>query len=132
MDAGEDFHQSGFAGAVFADQGKHFRGADVQRYAVERLHAGEVLADIEDFEERSSRVHGVPLRLLAKQLVKLLTKVLDRDALLLSVNRLRILLAAVLGDDAEVDGIHAAGGDDATCPHAPGAAIILTDWKPNW
>ena len=30
VDAGEDFHERRFAGAVFADDGKHFAGLDVQ------------------------------------------------------------------------------------------------------
>ncbi len=52
VDAGQDLHQRRFAGAVLADEGQHLAGRDVQRHAVQRLHAGEVLADVADFEER--------------------------------------------------------------------------------
>ena len=145
VDAGEDLHQRGFAGPVLADQGQHLAGADGQRHAVEGLNAGEVLADVADFEERRCG-HGVTRRdgraggvsppvgaayrradarrspeesLLAQQLVQLVAELLDGDALLLAVDGLGVLLAAVLGDDAEVDGNDAVGRDASTCRRGP-------------
>jgi hypothetical protein len=43
--AGEDLHQRRLAGTVFTDQREHFTGADLERHAVERAHAGERLLD---------------------------------------------------------------------------------------
>ena len=51
VDAGQDFHERRFAGPVLADEGQHLAGVDGQRHAVEGLNAGEVLADVADFEE---------------------------------------------------------------------------------
>jgi hypothetical protein len=52
MDAAEDFHEGGFAGAVLADEGQDFAAGDAQMDVVQRDHAGETLADAAQFEER--------------------------------------------------------------------------------
>lgn len=52
VDAGEDFDQGGFAGAVFADEGVDFAGANIEGDAVERTHTGEFLDDVPGFEKR--------------------------------------------------------------------------------
>ena len=58
VNAGENLHERRFAGAVLADHGQHFAALHVQRHAVERLHAGKMLADIADFQERSWERRG--------------------------------------------------------------------------
>ena len=45
IDAGQDVHQGGFAGAVFADQSVDFAPLHFQIYVVQRLDAGKLLGD---------------------------------------------------------------------------------------
>ena len=45
VDAGQDFHERRFAGAVLTDQGHHLAGADGKRHAVQGLNAGKTLAN---------------------------------------------------------------------------------------
>ena len=45
VDPGQDLHQRGFAGAVFADQRMHFAGAQFEVPLGDRVHAGEALLD---------------------------------------------------------------------------------------
>ena len=64
VDAGQDLHQGGLAGAVLADQGVDLALADVEVDVGERQHAGEALGDPTHLEEelpilvrRSRRSH---------------------------------------------------------------------------
>ncbi len=45
VDAGEAFHQRRFARAVFAHQGMHFAGAQIEIDGFQRVNAGETLVD---------------------------------------------------------------------------------------
>jgi len=56
--AGEEVEQRRLAAAVRADQAVHFAGAQLQRDALERMDAAEVLADVLRLERR----HGPPGR----------------------------------------------------------------------
>ena len=58
VDAGEDLHQRGLAGPVLADDGQHLAGGDAQRHAVERQHAGELLARRRGLRGGAAGVHG--------------------------------------------------------------------------
>src|SRR5580692_3007388 len=55
VDAGEDFHQRRFAGAVLAHQSMDLARHEFEAHAVQRSHAGEGLTDIRDGDQR---VHG--------------------------------------------------------------------------
>src|SRR5258708_20086038 len=59
------------------------------------------------FTDERSLVTGRSL--LTQQLMQLVAELLDGDAFLLAVDGVRVLLAAVFGDDAEVDGHEAVG-----------------------
>ena len=50
MDAGEDFHQSAFAGAVLTHQGVHFAAHQVEVYVVHGLDSGERFGDAFGFQ----------------------------------------------------------------------------------
>ena len=45
IDAAQDLHQRGFARAVLAQQRHHLAGAQLELHVVQRLDAGEALAD---------------------------------------------------------------------------------------
>ena len=55
LDAGEDLHQRGLAGAVLAHQGVDLAGAEVEVDAVEGGHAGEALGDAAGAQQRPRR-----------------------------------------------------------------------------
>src|SRR5262249_12904663 len=60
--AGDDSHQRALACPVFADDGKHFASFECQRYIRECTHAGKLLANAANFQERrrSRWHHGGP------------------------------------------------------------------------
>ncbi|MNE48609.1 hypothetical protein D3C80_1430830 [compost metagenome] len=51
VDAGDDFHQGGFARAVLAHQGQHGAGAYPQLHVGQGHHPGETLADVDDLQQ---------------------------------------------------------------------------------
>ena len=55
----EDFHQCGFTGAIFADQGMHLAGAQLEPALAERVNAGESLFD--PFHRDENVTHDEPL-----------------------------------------------------------------------
>ena len=46
IDAGENLHERGLAGAVFADQPQYFAAPDLQAHIAERLDTGKRLGDM--------------------------------------------------------------------------------------
>ena len=50
--AGNEMHQGGLAGAVFADERMHLAAADLERDAVDGPHAREGLGDVADGQAR--------------------------------------------------------------------------------
>ncbi len=58
--AAQHLHQGRFSGAVLAEQHVNFAGAKRERHVVERLHAGELLGNAAQLEQRNVRVarHG--------------------------------------------------------------------------
>ena len=59
IDTEQAFHQSGFARAVLTHQGMHGAGADGQVHIVQRLYAGEFLADASHLQQ-GRLVHNFP------------------------------------------------------------------------
>ncbi len=51
IDAGDDFHQRRFAGAVFAHQRMDMAALETELHVVEREHAGKGFADVLDLEQ---------------------------------------------------------------------------------
>ena len=62
INAGQHFHQRGFASAILAHQGMNFASAQLEARIVQRAHAGECLVDAHHFDERSRRASGCCLR----------------------------------------------------------------------
>ena len=58
--AAEDLDERAFAGAVFAEQGEHFAGLQVQVHAPQRLHAGERLENATHLEQGRHRLVTSP------------------------------------------------------------------------
>jgi hypothetical protein len=52
VDAGQQLHQRGLAGAVLADQRQHLAAAQVEVHVLERLDAGEALGDPAHLQQR--------------------------------------------------------------------------------
>ena len=52
MNACQDFHQRGLAGAVFTDNGQDFAGKNLQGNSVQGTDSRKALADLLSFEER--------------------------------------------------------------------------------
>ena len=59
IDAAENLHQRGFAGAVLADQSDDLSGSDLDRHGLERVDAGKALVDPDHRKGRlgRARVH---------------------------------------------------------------------------
>ena len=55
VDAGNEMHQGGLAGAVLADQRMDLAAADLERDAVDGPHAREGLGDVADGQARRCR-----------------------------------------------------------------------------
>ena len=65
IDAGQHLHQRGLAGAIFADQGVHFAGAQLKLALAERMNAGKDLLD--PFHQNQDIVHVQSLKLHMQQ-----------------------------------------------------------------
>ena len=52
----ENFHQCGFAGAVFADQGANFALGHCKAYVIQRLDAGEAFTDAAHLKKCTHRL----------------------------------------------------------------------------
>ena len=59
IDAAQNLHQRGFAGAVLADQANDLSGSDLDRDVLERVNAGKALVDPDHRDGRvgRARVH---------------------------------------------------------------------------
>ena len=58
IDAGEDLHQRGLAGAVFTHQRVHLARVEIKPAVVQRVDAGEIFLDSPHFQHRL--IQGVP------------------------------------------------------------------------
>ena len=52
VDSAQDLDECAFAGTVVADEGHDFAGMEVDRKAVERLHAAEILGETDTMDQR--------------------------------------------------------------------------------
>ena len=57
IDAAENLHQRGFAGAVFADQSDDLSGPDLDRHRLQRMNAGKALVDVDHRKGGGARAH---------------------------------------------------------------------------
>ena len=58
IDAAQNLHQRGFAGAVLADEAHDLSGPDLDRDVLERVDAGEALVDSDHRDRRvAARAH---------------------------------------------------------------------------
>ncbi len=62
VDAGEDLHQRGLAGAVLTDEDEDLARSNLEVHILQRLHAGKPLADSLDLEDRIAHTHLLPRR----------------------------------------------------------------------
>ena len=83
VNAAEDIHQRGLAGAVFADERDDFTARDLQIHGIQRHDAGKSLGNPAHFKQRR-RAHPRQ-RLMAEEFIQLRFK--PGDVVLLDVTR---------------------------------------------